>query len=93
MDAPRQTRRTLLDPSNFRREFNRVCAGAELGHWHPHELRHSAVSLLSSSGVPIELVADVMGHAMTRTTEVIYRHQVLPTAEGAMQAMDTMFDD
>ncbi|HUP75551.1 MAG TPA: tyrosine-type recombinase/integrase [Acidimicrobiales bacterium] len=84
---------TLLDPSNFRREFNRVCTAADLGHWHPHELRHSAVSLLSASGVPIELVADVMGHTTTRTTEAIYRHNVLPTATGAVQAMDNMFED
>ena len=65
---------TLLDPSNFRREFNRVCKEAGLGHWHPHELRHSAVSLLSAAGVSIELVAAVMGHSTTRTTEAVYRH-------------------
>ena len=84
---------SLLDPSNFRREFNRVCRDAGLGHWHPHELRHSAVSLLSASGVSIELVADVMGHSTTRTTEAVYRHSVLPTAGGAAQAMDRMFPE
>jgi integrase len=66
---------------------------AGLGHWHPHELRHSAVSLLSASGVSIELVADVMGHSTTRTTEAVYRHSVLPTAGGAAQAMDYMFPE
>ena len=84
---------TLIDPSNLRREFNKVCASAHLGHWHPHELRHSAVSLLSASGVPIELVADVMGHSTTRTTEAVYRHSVLPTASGAVRAMDELFPD
>jgi integrase len=51
------------------------------------------VSLLSASGVPIELVADVMGHTTTSTTEGIYRHNVLPTAKGAVHATDTRFDD
>ncbi|MEP6658842.1 MAG: tyrosine-type recombinase/integrase [Acidimicrobiales bacterium] len=82
---------TLVDPNNFRREFGRVCAAAGFGHWHPHELRHSAVSLLSASGVSIERVADVMGHATTRTTEAVYRHNVLPTANGAVDAMEQLF--
>jgi integrase len=51
------------------------------------------VSLLSASGVSIELVADVMGHSTTRTTEAVYRHSVLPTAGGAAQAMDYMFPE
>ena len=84
---------TLYDPSNFRREFNVVCSAAGLGRWHPHELRHSALSLLSASGVPLELVADVMGHQTTRTTEAVYRHTVLPAAGGAVEAMDRMFGD
>jgi hypothetical protein len=50
------------------------------------------VSLLSASGVPIEFLADIMGHTTTRPTAAIYRHNVLPTAEGAHQAMDNMFD-
>ncbi|MGE0729444.1 MAG: tyrosine-type recombinase/integrase [Acidimicrobiia bacterium] len=84
---------TPLDPANFRREFSAICHAAGLGHWHPHELRHSAVSLLSAAGVPLEAVADVMGHHTTRTTEAVYRHRVLPAATGAVQAMDDLFGD
>ena len=80
-------------PNNFRREFNRIFAKAGLSDWHPHELRHSAVSLLSAAGVPIENVADVMGHTTTRTTEAVYRHSVLPTATGAAAAMEGLFAD
>lgn len=82
---------SLMDPSNFRREFSTVCKRAGLGHWHPHELRHSAVSLLSAAGVPLEVVADVMGHHTTRTTEAVYRHSVLPTTTGAVEAMEHLF--
>jgi integrase len=35
--------------------------------WTPRELRHTFVSLLSDSGVPIEQIADAVGHASTRT--------------------------
>jgi integrase len=84
---------TLYDPSNFRREFNAICTAAGVGHWHPHELRRSAASLLSAAGVPLELVADVVGHQTTRTPEAVYRHTVLPAASGAVEAMDRMFGD
>ena len=32
-----------------------------------------------------------MGHSTSRTTEAVYRHSVLPTANGAVEAMDLMF--
>jgi site-specific recombinase XerD len=47
---------TELDAANVRRAFRTVAAaaGLEASEWTPRELRHSFVSLLSSSGVPIE---------------------------------------
>ena len=32
---------TPMDPDNFSHSFARLCERAGLGHWHPHELRHS----------------------------------------------------
>jgi integrase len=50
-------------------------AGAGLGEdWTPRELRHSFVSLMSDKGVPIETIADLVGHAGTRVTEKVYRN-------------------
>jgi hypothetical protein len=43
--------------------------------------------------VPIELVADLMGHTTTRTTEAVYRHNVLPAATAAVEAMEQLFPD
>ncbi len=42
---------TPMDPENFSRSFSRLCQRAGLGHWHPHELRHSGASLMQVSGV------------------------------------------
>jgi integrase len=61
------------------REAARSRELAAQGHLDPHELRHSAVSLLSAAGVRLEDVADVMGHRSTRTTSAVYRHVVVPT--------------
>ena len=64
---------------------------AGLGRWHPHELRHSAASLLSAAGVPLEEVADVLGHASTRVTSATYRHRTTPTIAAAARPMQTLF--
>ena len=42
------------------------------------ELRHSFVSLLSSSGIPIEDISHLVGHTSTRVTELVYRKELRP---------------
>ena len=72
-----------IDPNNLRRSFARLTERAGLGRWHPHELRHSTTSILSAAGVPIERIADVLGHDGTRMTSLVYRHSVSPTVDEA----------
>ena len=71
-----------IDPNNLRRMFARSTENAGLGRWHPHELRHSTASILSAAGVPLERIADVLGHDGTRMT-LVYRHAVSPTIDDA----------
>jgi len=65
-----------LDPSAVRRRFKKLCAAAGLPEdRHPHELRHSCASYLSVVlGVPLERVADVLGHSGISTLLAVYRH-------------------
>ena len=60
--------------------------------WTPRELRHTFVSLLSDSGVPIEQIAAAVGHASTRTTEVVYKHQLRPVTRTAAIALCPLFE-
>ena len=77
---------TMVDPGNARRSFRALIARAGLGEWHTHELRHSMVSLLSHAGVPVEVIADVVGHAPgSRITAEVYRHRLSPSAAAAKQ--------
>ena len=81
-----------LDAANVRREFRAVCNAAKIGeHWTPRELRHSFVSLMSSSGVPVEEIARLAGHSNTRTTEVVYRRELRPVLTTGAEATDRMF--
>ena len=61
--------------------------------WTPRELRHSFVSLLSSSGMPIEDIAHLVGHANTRVTELVYRKELRPVLTRGAVAMDVLFPD
>ena len=81
-----------LDAANVRREFRAVCKAAQIGeHWTPRELRHSFVSLMSSSGVPVEEIARLAGHSSSRTTEVVYRRELRPVLTTGAEAMDRLF--
>jgi hypothetical protein len=41
--------------------------------------------------VPLEEIADVLGHASTRMLEQHYRHQVKPSIDAHVGAMESLF--
>lgn len=72
----------LIDPMVCRKEFKKVVAEIGLDDWTPNELRHSAASLMSDAGMPIEQVADQLGHKDLRMLQKHYRHRIRPTIGG-----------
>ena len=81
-----------LDAANVRKMFKRVCTEAGIGDgWTPRELRTSFVSLLSHRGVSIEEIARLVGHASTRTTEIVYRRELRPVITTGAEIMDELF--
>ena len=78
---------TPIDPRNLYREFSQICEKAGLGHWHPHELRHSAASLMLASGVKLQVVSEVLGHSSIRMTADVYGHILDPDRQHAASAM------
>ncbi|MEU1735876.1 tyrosine-type recombinase/integrase [Streptosporangium sp. NPDC020145] len=85
---------TPLDSANVRRAFRRVLKHTSLNpdEWTPRELRHSFVSLLSDSGVPLEEISRLVGHSSTAVTELVYRKQIRPVLQGGAVAMDRIFE-
>jgi integrase len=73
------------DPPKVRAEFNREIDVARLGDgWTPNMLRHTAASIMSDAGVPLERIADQLGHKDTRMLTAHYRQPIRPTVNAAL---------
>ena len=77
---------TPVDPDNFKHYVSKLCRDAGLGHWSPHELRHSCASLLAM-GVPLEVVSETLGHSSIRVTKDVYGHMLPAARAAAAEAM------
>lgn len=83
---------TPLHPDNFAHYFDRLCRKAGLGHWHPHELRHSAASIMLAQGTPLWVVSEVLGHASVAITKDVYGHLLGGEKQAAAEAItDVLF--
>ena len=81
-----------LDAGNVRKMFKRICTETGIGDgWTPRELRTTFVSLMSHQGVSIEEIAHLVGHATTRTTEIVYRRELRPVITTGAEIMDQLF--
>ena len=76
---------TPMDPDNF--SHARLCERAGLGHWHPHELRHSGASLMLAQGTPLHVVSEVLGHASIAITKDVYGHLLEGDKRAAAESM------
>lgn len=71
--------------------FKKLLQEAGLPNIRFHDLRHSAATILLSTGVPAKVVQEILGHANISTTMNIYGH-VFPSTHGdAMDEMDHFF--
>ncbi len=81
-----------LDAGNVRRSFRAITKAAGIGEdWTPREMRHTFVSIMSDHDVPIETIADLVGHASTAVTEKVYRHQLRPVITTGAITMNAIF--
>jgi site-specific recombinase XerD len=81
-----------LDAGNVRRTLRLALEAADLpSDWTPRELRHSFVSIMSASGAPVELIARLVGHSTTATTERVYRKELRPVITEGAEIMGAMF--
>jgi site-specific recombinase XerD len=54
-------------------------------------MRHSFVSPLSDSGMPLKHISRLVGHSGTAVTESVYCQQLRPVLQEGATAMDAIF--
>lgn len=62
----------------------RVRSGVEF--FAPHVARHTYATRLLRAGVPIEVVAELLGHSSSQTTEMTYSHLTVEDHRNALVA-------
>ena len=85
--------RVSCGEGNVRRAFRSITTAADIGEdWTPRELRHTFVSIMSDNDVPIEKIADLVGHRTAVVTQTVYRHQLRPVVETGATAMNSILN-
>jgi len=79
----------MRTPRPFSKEFARAADAAELGHVTFHGLRHTHITHLLRSGVPVHVVSARAGHANPSVTLNIYAHMLPGQQEGAAAIVDS----
>jgi integrase len=82
-----------LAAGNVRRAFRSITSAAGIGEdWTPRELRHTFVSIMNDNDVPIETIADLVGHRTAFATQTVYRHQLRSVIETGAAAMNLILN-
>lgn len=78
----------LLNPNNFSKQFADAAAAAKLPHITFHGLRHTHLTHLLRSGVPVHVVSARAGHSNPTVTLNVYAHLLPGQQEDAAAAFD-----
>jgi integrase len=81
---------TPLDRTKTTRRFQRACRAAKVRELRFHDLRHTFATTLAAAGVPLRTIAEYLGHADLKTTQ-IYAHYA-PSA-GEVEEVNHAFGD
>ncbi len=78
---------TPVDPANLGKYLSLAAKSAGLGHRNPHQLRHSAATIMLAQGIPLHEVSKVLGHSSITVTNDVYGHLVAERGQAAANAM------
>jgi integrase len=76
-----------IDPANFGKQLAAIARIAGLGHRNPHQLRHSAATIMLAQGIALHEVKDVLGHDSISVTKDIYGHHDVDRGRADADAM------
>jgi integrase len=75
-----------------RQQYRPLLKRAGLPYIRPHDLRHTAATLLLLDGVPAIVVSRMLGHSNVAFTLQTYGHVLAEMREMARDAMDRRFN-
>lgn len=64
-----------IHATNLLPELRRTLAYLGLPRVTIHDLRHAAASMMFDVGIPVEVIADILGHSTVRVTQDLYVHR------------------
>lgn len=73
----------VINPGMIQGRFDRFSRKYDLPHIHPHAFRHTAASIMISSGIDVVTVSKMLGHSTPATTENIYAHGIEEARQNA----------
>lgn len=76
-----------IHPDAVNRYFSRFSSAYGIKEFHPHKLRHTAISIMLDNGVPVLIVAAIAGHDDPNVTLNTYAHA---SAKGMKAAISTL---
>lgn len=65
---------SFYDVRTVQRHFSKLCQSAGIEHCHFHDLRHTFATNAKESGIDIQLISEILGHAHITTTMNTYLH-------------------
>jgi integrase len=77
-----------VDPRNFHRSWHSLLDRVGLDRRPLHEARHTAASLMLSSGVALKTVQETLGHSSIQLTADLYGHLMPGDADRVAYAVD-----
>jgi integrase len=81
---------TPIDDRKILKEFNALVKAAGLPKQRFHDLRHACISLLGAQGVPLKVIAEIVGHSDIRLTQNVYQHVYSEAKRAAADSMETL---
>ena len=75
-------------PDTVNRYFSRFSETYGIKDFHPHKLRHTAISIMLENGVPEVTVAAIAGHEDASVTHKIYAHASEEGKQAAIRALE-----
>ena len=81
---------TPIDDRKILKEFNALVEAAKLPKQRFHDLRRACISLLGAQGVPLKVIAEIVGHSDVRLTQNVYQHVYQEAKRDAANKMEEL---